>query len=90
MDVETTVSPPEPAEDEGGDIQSARLSVSLLRVDDVHLDAALQLFGEDAEDADRIAEALLAAALALGALAGPGVAWAVAQRFAAYDGSMPG
>lgn len=85
-EIETQVSPPEPDQSEEGFEPSARLSVSFLSVGDVHHDASLQLFGADCEDPDKLANALLGAALALAHLRGPDFAWAVMRRFAAYDG----
>lgn len=85
-DVETSVRPPESDSDEGGSDQSSRLTVSLIRVDDVNLDAAVQLFGDDAADPEKLAEGILNAALALAQLAGPDVAWATMHRFASYEG----
>ena len=84
--VDTEITPPDADEDGGGDLQSGRLSVSWMDIDDVAYDAAVQLFGSNAADPQAFAEALLKAGLALAALRGPEHAWAVMQRFAAYDG----
>lgn len=90
MDVETAFHPPEVDADDG-DLPSARLSASLIHIDDAHYDAAVQLFGAEANDPERFAAALLRAALALGTLLGSDYQWAVTQRFAAYDGTaQPG
>ena len=86
-DVETTVTPPDIDEDgDGGDTPSVRLGAHLIEVDDVSYDAAVQFFGDDATDPARFADALLNIALALASMRGPDYAWAVMQRFAAYDG----
>lgn len=88
MNVETEITPPDV---EGGgdeDRPSARLACLLIGTDDVSYDAAIQLHGDAANDPEKIADALLGAALALGQLRGPDVGWAVMQRFAAYDGGM--
>lgn len=88
MNVETYTQPPEPEiEEEGDDLPASRLGVHFLRVDDTHLDASVQLFGDDAEDPQKFAEALLSATLALAQLAGPDHWWATLQRLAAYDGT---
>lgn len=83
-DVETTVTPPDLDEDDGGDSESWRLSVNFLGVDEVHYDAAVQRF--TTEQPDEFADALLNVALALAQMRGPDFAWAVMQKFAAYDG----
>ena len=87
MDVETATYPPVTDEGDEEDIPSARLAVSLVHVDDAHYSAAVQLFGDDANDPERFASALLQISLALGALLGLDYQWAVTQRFAAYDGT---
>lgn len=80
MDVETEIAPPEATEDEDGDSRCVRVQTSLLDVGDTHYDAGVQLFGDDCDDPDRIAEALLRVTLALGGLYGPDVSWALQQR----------
>lgn len=89
MDVETEVHPPQPDQDGDEHLPSARLSVSVVHVDDAHYDAAVQLFGDEANDPTRFAAALLQAALALGALLGSDYHWAVMHSLVAYDGTVP-
>jgi hypothetical protein len=84
VNVETDITPPDVEPDDDGDERSSRLSLSLLDVDDVHYDTAVQFFGH--LEPDRFAEALLNMALALASMRGPDFQWAVMQRFAAYDG----
>ncbi len=84
MNVETGITPPDVEADEDGDDNSSRISLSLLDVDDVHYDTAVQFFGQ--LEPDRFADALLNMALALASMRGPDFHWAVMQRFAAYDG----
>ncbi len=84
MNVETDITPPDVEPDEDGEYTSSRLSLSLLDVDEVHYDTAVQFFG--GLDPDRFAEAVLNMALALASMRGPDFSWAVMQRFAAYDG----
>ena len=87
-DVEVSVEPPDCDHDDGGDGEpSARLHVTLVDADDVVFDTGVQLFDDAARDPERVADALLRATLALAHLAGPDVAWAAVQRFAAYDGT---
>lgn len=86
-DVQTWTEPPEPAQDDEGDTSSARLTIHWIAVDDRSHEAAVQLFGEQANDPEQFAEALLRAAIGLGALIGPAHHWAVTQRLAAYDGT---
>jgi hypothetical protein len=88
LDVETYIAPPEPDEDEGGGSDSTRLTVHFMAVDDHHYDAAVQLFGTDCSDPEKIAEGLLRTALAVAHLIGPDVAWAAMRRFTSYDGGM--
>lgn len=88
MNVETEITPPEVEEDGDGDDRSARIACHFIGSDDVSYDAAVQLFGDNADDPARFADALLNAALAVAALRGSDYSWAVIQRFAAYDG-MP-
>jgi hypothetical protein len=88
VNIETEISPPDVDHDYDEDRPSARIACILVGTDDVSYDAAIQLFGESAEDPEDIANALLGAALALGQLRGPDVGWAVMQRFASYDGVM--
>lgn len=86
--VETQVTPPEVdnVDDGDGDLPSSRISVTHLDVNDVHYDAGVQLFGTDADDPEKFADALLGAALAVAALKGSDYTWSAMQRFAAYDG----
>lgn len=86
-DVETEVHPPEPAQDDdGGDSTSGRLAVHWIAPDDASYDAAVQLFGDAADDPNLFADAVLRSALALASLVGPEHSWAVMQKLAAYDG----
>lgn len=82
--VETEVTPPQVGAGGDDELRGTRLSVSLLEVDDVHYDAAVQFFGDDAMDPARFAEALLGCALALASLRGTDYAWAAMRRFTAY------
>ena len=86
MNVETTLTPPPAADEEEGDDRSARIYVGLIRPDEAQFDAGVQLFGSNAEDPAKIADAVLGAALSMASLAGPEVSWAVVQRLARYQG----
>lgn len=86
-DVETSTHPPFTEDDEGEDLPSARIGLSWIAVDDRSTDAAVQLFGEQANDPEEFAGALLRAALGLAATIGPAHHWAAIQRLAAFDGT---
>lgn len=88
IDIETEITPPEVDEDDGDDIQSARLNVGWISTDDVHYGADTQFFGDDCEDPAKFADALLRTALALANLLGPDHAWEAMRRFTTYDGGM--
>lgn len=83
-DVETSITPPDADEDEGGDSQSWRLGIHYIGVDEVSYDAAVQRFTPD--QPHEFADAMLNAALALAQMRGSDFALAVMQKFAAYDG----
>lgn len=83
-DVETSITPPEVDDDGDGDDNTWRLSVNYLGCDEVHYDAAVQRFSDD--NPDDFADALLNVSLVLASMRGPDYAWAVMQKFAAYDG----
>lgn len=90
-DVETSTTPPDTDTDDGDeDVPAARLAMHWIAVDDRVSDAAVQLFGEPAQDPDAFADAVLRVALGLGQVIGPDYAWAVTRRLAAYDGTAGG
>lgn len=88
MNVETEITPPETDEDGDGDGRSTRIACHVVGPDDVMYEASVQLLAGNADNAKEFADGLLNAALAVAALRGSDYAWAVIQRFAAYDG-MP-
>jgi hypothetical protein len=85
-DVETEIEPPPPIEDGDEGSISGRLAVHWIAPDDASYDAAVQLFGDAANDPRLFADAVLRSALALASLVGPEHSWAVMERLAAYDG----
>ncbi len=84
--IETDITPPDVAEDEGGDDRHARLGVHFIDINEVSYDAAVSLFLDNSQDAEQFADSLLNIALAIASMRGPEFNWAVMQRFAAYDG----
>lgn len=86
MTIETLSEPPntDTHDDGDDDIQSGRLSLIWIDIDDSLSEASVQLLGAQAADPQRFATALIDTALALARLRGPDVYWAAAQALTAY------
>lgn len=87
IDVKTEITPPETADDDGPS-RSLRVSATIIDVDDISYDAAVQVFDDDCANPDMIALALVRIAMALGMLYSADVSWAVQQRVNTDDGSQ--
>jgi uncharacterized UPF0146 family protein len=90
VNVETEIVPPEPVEDGEEQLPSMRVAVHVIDVDDACYDAGVQLMGDDADDPERFAEAVLAACLAAASLRSPDCLMATVHRLARYDGTGVG
>lgn len=88
LDTTTNTTPPATSTDDGGDDDDRSVRISVDFHDGTRiLDAGVALFGDQIDDPEEFASALLGAALALARLRGPDYGWATAARFIAYDGA---
>jgi hypothetical protein len=90
LDLDTQTTPPDTTTDDGDDDEERSLRVSVHAYDGDTgraIDAGVQLFGDDADNPEKFAAALLDAAFGCAAVRGPSYAWAAAAAFAAFDGT---